>query len=83
MPNKLFLNYCFLKKTTDSSGRTAEKNCYTHSVKILGMFLTELKAITPKALSLDRIVMVALFGVPRVTPLEELYNAERKENIIW
>lgn len=48
------------------------KKCYIGSVKILLMFLTELKAITPKALSLDRIVMVALFGVPRVTPLEEL-----------
>ena len=36
------------------------------------MILTELKAIIPKALSLDRMVMIALFGVPSVTPLEEL-----------
>lgn len=35
-------------------------------------FLTELKAMIPKALSLDRMVMVALFGVPSFTPLEEL-----------
>lgn len=35
----------------------------------------------PKALSLDRIVIVALFGVPSVTPLEELWKEERnKEN---
>lgn len=34
--------------------------------------LTELKAIIPKALSLERMVMVALLGVPSVTPLEEL-----------
>lgn len=41
--------------------------------------LTELKAIIPKALSLDRMVMVALFGVPRVTPLEELWRAVRRD----
>lgn len=35
-------------------------------------FLTELKAMIPKALSLDRIVMVALLGDPSVTPLDEL-----------
>lgn len=35
------------------------------------MFLTELKAIIPKALSLERMVIVALLGVPTVTPLEE------------
>lgn len=40
-------------------------------------FLTELKATIPKALSLDRMVMVALFGVPSVTPLEELWKAGR------
>lgn len=34
--------------------------------------LTELKAIIPKALSFERMVMVALLGVPSVTPLEEL-----------
>lgn len=36
------------------------------------MFLTELKEMIPKALSLDRMVMVALLGVPSLTPLEEL-----------
>lgn len=41
--------------------------------------LTELKAIIPKALSLDRMVMVALFGVPSVTPLEELWK-KRQSN---
>lgn len=40
-------------------------------------FLTELKAIIPKALSLDRMVIVALFGFPKVTPLEELWKAGR------
>lgn len=35
-------------------------------------FLTELKAMIPNALSLDRMVMVALLGVPSFTPLEEL-----------
>lgn len=44
-------------------------------------FLTELKAIIPKALSLDRMVMVALFGVPSVTPLEELWKAGRIEMV--
>ena len=34
--------------------------------------LTELKAMIPKALSLDRMVTVALFGVPSITPLDEL-----------
>lgn len=28
----------------------------------------------PKALSLDRMVIVALFGVPSTTPLEELWE---------
>lgn len=28
----------------------------------------------PKALSLDKMVIVALFGVPSVTPLEELWE---------
>lgn len=46
------------------------------------MVLTELKAIIPKALSLDRMVMVALFGVPRVMPLEELWNTGRHDEIV-
>lgn len=45
------------------------------------MILTELKAIIPKALSLDRMVMVALFGVPSVTPLEELWKEGRIEMV--
>lgn len=40
-----------------------------------------MKAMMPKALSLDRMVMVALLGVPSLTPLEELWNAERKETV--
>ena len=52
-----------------------EQNKDGHGLK---GFLTKLKAIIPKALSLERIVMVALFGVPSVTPLEELWNAARK-----
>lgn len=46
------------------------------------MVLTELKAIIPKALSLDRMVMVALFGVPSVIPLEELWNTERHDEMV-
>ena len=34
--------------------------------------LTELKEMIPKALSLDRMVIVARLGVPRITPLDEL-----------
>lgn len=41
-------------------------------MKVDRKFLTELKAIIPKALSLDSMVMVAFFGVPTVTPFEEL-----------
>lgn len=40
-----------------------------------------MKAIIPKALSLDRMVMDALFGVPSFTPLEELWNAGRNEMV--
>lgn len=40
-------------------------------------FLTELKAMIPKALSLDKMVIVALFGVPSVTPLEELWEEKQ------
>lgn len=35
----------------------------------------------PKALSLDSMVMVALFGVPSVTPFEELWKVGRVEMI--
>lgn len=50
-------------------------------------FLTEFKAMIPKALSLDRMVMVALFGVPSLTPLDELWAEEGRspmfrENLI-
>jgi len=44
-------------------------------------FLTELKAMIPKALSLDRMVIVALFGVPSLTPLEELWKMGRTEMV--
>lgn len=33
--------------------------------------LTELKEMIPKALSFDRMVIVARLGVPTITPLEE------------
>ena len=35
----------------------------------------------PKALSLDRMVMVALFGVPSVTPLDELWKVEGENQL--
>ncbi len=38
--------------------------------------LTELKEIIPKALSLDKMVMVAVFGVPTVTPFDELWESK-------
>lgn len=38
------------------------------------VMLTELKDIIPKALSLDKMVILAVFGVPTVTPFDELWN---------
>ena len=58
--------------------------CREQSVSGTHGVLTELKAMIPKALSLDRMVTVALFGVPTVTPLDELWEGEKEaKEVLW